>query len=84
MKVRQEGYAWRDAENFKPYGEISFSEDVAERFAESLWSFDPCDPEYFEENIEVMDDEGKVRKFNVTAEATVIFHVEELEDVEQN
>lgn len=80
MKVRREGDEWEDASQFEKCGAYTLPEYVAEDYAESLWSGDPCDPEYFEENIEVMDDEGKVRKFNVTAEATVIFHVEELED----
>lgn len=82
MKVREYGYEWDDAHNFEKYGELTKPEDVAESYVEWMWGNSPCNPEYFEENIEVMDNEGKVHKFNVTAEETVVFHVEKLNDVE--
>lgn len=78
MKVRTEDEDWEDAHDFEPYGELSEPNEVAEKYAEWLWGNDPCDPSYFDKNIEVMDDDGKVHKFNVTAEATVIFDAEEI------
>lgn len=84
MKVRENDEDWVDASVFKPYGELSDPDEVASKYAEWLWGNNPCDPSYFEKNIEVMDDEGKVHKFSVTAEATVIFDAEELEDVAED
>lgn len=81
MKVREKDEDWEDAHNFEPYGELTEPNEVAEKYAEYLWENDQCNPSYFEKNIEVMDDEVKVHKFSVTAEATVIFDAEELEDV---
>ena len=84
MKVRIEDEDWEDAHNFETYGELTEPNEVAEKFAEWLWGNDPCDPSYFEKNIEVMDDDGEIHKFNVTAETTVVFDAEELEDVAED
>lgn len=84
MKVREKDEDWEDAHNFEPYGELTQPNEVAESYAEWLWDNSPCNPSCFEKDIEVMDNEGKVHKFSVTAEADVIFDAEELEDVEED
>ena len=81
MKVREKDEDWEDAHNFEIYDEFTEPNDVAEKYAEWLWEYNHCDPEYFDKNIEVMDDEENVHKFSVTAEANIKFYAEEMEDV---
>ena len=84
MKVREEDNDWEDAQNFSPYGKATDPNDVAESYAEYIWRCRPCVPSYFDKNIEVIDDDGKIHKFNVTAKATVIFDAKELTNVAED
>lgn len=54
-------------------------EDVARSVAESDWREDPCEPRNYEFSIEVKDQDGLVKKFNVIAEADVNFYANEVE-----
>ena len=74
MKVREAGYTkWNEAEQFLGIWDYTDSQKVAERYAEYLMRGNKKDPRKFKADIEVMDDDGVIRAFEVTAEPKIIF-----------
>ncbi len=59
--------------------EARYHEQAAEDWAEEHWGGDPCDPSNLEYEITVTDVETReIKKYNVTAEATVNFYANEV------
>lgn len=80
MLVREKGEIdWEDSKSFTM---SNCEKSVAESFAEYHYNQDPCNPEDFEMCVEVLNDDEEIKTFDIFAEATVEFSVEEREEVE--
>lgn len=75
MLVREKGEVeWADADLFTR----SKCEDfVAEKFAEYCYDQDPCNPDDFEMVVEVLNDDGEIKVFDVSAEVNIDFSADE-------
>ena len=80
MLVREKGdLEWEDADFFTK----SKCEDfLAEKFAQYCYDLDPCNPDDFEMVVEVLNDEGELKTFDVSAWANVIFNANEMDGEE--
>ena len=75
MLVREKGEEeWEDSEFFT---KCKCEEFVAEKFAEYYYDQDPCNPDNFEMVVEVLNDEGELKTFDVSAWADVNFDADE-------
>lgn len=81
MLVREKGET--DWEDFNFFTTSKCEEFVAEKFAEYRYNQgDPCEPEDFEMCVEVLNDNGEIKTFDIFAEATIRFSAEEREGIE--
>lgn len=55
-------------------------EEVATKAGENYYHDDPCNPDDFDVIVAVQDGRGIIAKFKITAEATVDFNAEEIEE----
>ena len=82
MLVREKGdVEWADADLFTR----SKCEDfVAEKFAEYCYYQDPGDPNDFEMVVEVLNDKGELKTFDVSAMVEVYFNADEREEDDEH
>lgn len=59
-------------------GKARDHESVAMEVAKYKWYQDPCDPHKFEFECEIKDENQKIKRISVSAEADVNFYTEEL------
>lgn len=78
MLVREKGNEeWEDAEF---YSRSDYEDFVAEKFAEWNFSLDPCEPEDFEMTVEVLNNEGELKTFYVSAQVDILFNANEMDE----
>lgn len=76
MLVREKGEVdWEDPKFFMVSSKCE--EFVAEKYAEYCYDQDPCNPENFEMVVEVLNDDGEIKVFDVSAEAYINFSADE-------
>lgn len=78
MLVREKGEVdWIDS---KLFTEFQHELCVAEEFAKwDMWQ-NPRDPEDVDLTVEVLNEEGELKTFKVTAEMDVVFYAKEFEE----
>ena len=75
MLVREKGEVeWEDS---KFFATSKYEEFVAEKFAKYCYDQEPCSPENFEMVVEVLNDDGEIKVFDVSAEVDIDFTAEE-------
>ena len=78
MLVRKKGNEkWEDSEFFTS---LRQEDIIAEKFAEWNYYMDPGDPNDFEMVVEVLNDGGEIKVFDVFAQVDVLFNAEEREE----
>ena len=77
MLVRKKGNEeWEDSEFFTG---CQYEDIIAEKFAEWNYNMDPCNPDDFEMVVEILNDDGEIKVFDVAAEIDINFRAEERE-----
>lgn len=77
MLVREKGNEdWEDSDFFTG---CQYEDIIAEKFAEWNYNMEPGDPNDFEMVVEVLNDEGELKTFDVSAQVEVLFNANERE-----
>lgn len=82
MLVREKGKEeWEDSEFFI---RCQYEDIIAQKFAEWNYNMNPCDPNDFEMVVEVLNDEGELKTFDVSAWVEVNFNADEREEDDEH
>jgi hypothetical protein len=77
MLVREKGSEdWEDSDFFTG---CQYEDIIAEKFAEWNYNMEPGDPNDFEMVVEVLNNDGEIKLFDVSAEVRIDFSAEERE-----